>query len=266
MTTSRLAQTALSEAHAARDLARTRGEEADRQHHYDQMQHDMVSPIVQLSGGGSVGSGMVLATRDRDDEKRDAYVLTSFHVIRNILAGSTTERRAEIATTIYRAKGASQHEADLLEFDEELDLALLRVSNVGAELPSVTFATESEERATQVFTPIYTVGCPLGADPIPTRGEILRKDHELDGQDYWMISSPAYFGNSGGGVYLEGSRHLIGIFSKIYTYGRTNPVVIPHMGLLTPTSVLRQWLADHGHADVAPEVPTLVASSNEGGK
>ncbi len=58
-----------------------------------------------------------------------------------------------------------------------------------------------------------------------------------------MINAPTYFGNSGGGIYRADTKQLIGVFSKIYTHGKGNPVVVPHMGLCTPMEQIYAWLA-----------------------
>jgi hypothetical protein len=34
------------------------------------------------------------------------------------------------------------------------------------------------------------------------------------------------------------------VFSKIYTHGKGQPVVVPHMGLCTPMDLIYEWLAD----------------------
>ena len=70
-----------------------------------------------------------------------------------------------------------------------------------------------------------------------------------------MISAPTYYGNSGGGIFLADGRRLLGVFSKIYTHGRGNPVVVPHMGLCTPMSAIYAWLDAEGYGDVIPQVP-----------
>ena len=110
--------------------------------------------------------------------------------------------------------------------------------------------TKSTAHASKVFAPIYAAGCPLGNDPIPTRGEIASVHHEVDGTDYWMISAPTYIGNSGGGVYDEATHELLGIFSKIYTHGNLRPTVVPHMGLVTPLARIYEWLEAEGYARV----------------
>ena len=61
-----------------------------------------------------------------------------------------------------------------------------------------------------------------------------------------MVSTPAYFGNSGGGVFLAETCELIGIFSKIYTHGTYQPQVITHMGLAVPINVIHDWLDEIG--------------------
>ncbi|MHC4815442.1 MAG: serine protease family protein, partial [Planctomycetota bacterium] len=106
-----------------------------------------------------------------------------------------------------------------------------------------------------VFDPVYAIGCPLGNDPIHTQGEISSMRNELNGSNYWMINSPTYFGNSGGAVYLGDNRKLAGVFSKIYTHGRGTPVVIPHMGLFTPVTLIRAWLKEEKKAHVLGDKP-----------
>ena len=78
-----------------------------------------------------------------------------------------------------------------------------------------------------------------------------------------MINAPTYFGNSGGGVYLADSRSLIGVFSKIYTHGKGNPVVVPHMGLCTPIATIYAWLEKEKLAFVLTENPSRVVDSAE---
>ncbi len=217
----------------------------------DAMERAMMRPIVRLSGSNTVGSGIVVATRRSSEAERwNNFVLTSYHVVRDILLDARGDRRAEIKVAFYGPSGSQDATADLLVYEEALDLALLVVARDEAWPHLATFASAAEEQATDRFSGVYAVGCPLGNDPIPTHGEILSRDHRLEGQSFWMISAPSYFGNSGGGVFAAESRHLIGIFSKIYTHGRSFPTVVPHMGLLTPSSVVRDWLRRAGHGDL----------------
>jgi hypothetical protein len=113
-------------------------------------------------------------------------------------------------------------------------------------------ARRSRLEETCIFDPVVAVGCPLGNDPIPTRGEIATCNHEVDGERYWMINAPTYIGNSGGGIFASGTHELLGIFSKIYTHGSLRPTIVPHMGLVTPMSKIYDWFAEVGYGELIP--------------
>jgi hypothetical protein len=112
-----------------------------------------------------------------------------------------------------------------------------------------------------VFTGIYAVGCPLGNDPIPTGGFISSLRNEVGGSNYWMINAPTYFGNSGGGIFLESTHELIAVFSKIYTHGKGKPVVITHMGLATPIHAITDWMVAEKYGWLLGPRPEAVAGA-----
>ncbi len=209
----------------------------------EQLHRAMLSPTVQLNGEDTVGSGtLIYSRRTPRSGKNESYVITSYHVVRNILADSPRASREGISVTVYNEDGQLEVRADMICHDERIDAALLRLrskqifTNVAAILPRELAADLS------VWDPICAVGCPLGNDPIPTTGQLSSKRNVLNGSNYWMINAPTYYGNSGGGVYASDRRMLIGVFSKIYTHGRGNPVVVPHMGLCTPITAVYEWL------------------------
>ena len=70
-----------------------------------------------------------------------------------------------------------------------------------------------------------------------------------------MLSAPTFFGNSGGGVYLADTYRLVGISSMIYTYGKMNPTVVPHMGLFVPIETIYRWLDGEGYSFVHERKP-----------
>ena len=209
-----------------------------------QLNRELLAPTVQLNGDDTVGSGTLIYSQLNDEsESNETYVITSYHVVRNILADSPSAKRNGISVTIYAKDGKLEERADLVSQDERIDAALLklRTDDVYSNLARIIPLDRADE--VRVWERIYAVGCPLGNDPIPTQGEISSVSNELKGSNYWMINAPTYFGNSGGGVYLANSRELIGVFSKIYTHGRGNPIVVPHMGLCTPIDLIYRWLA-----------------------
>ncbi len=205
---------------------------------------ELLAPAVQLSGQETVGSGTIVrSVRDPKTGKADTWILTANHVVRNILADSPRTAREGIPVTVYTEKdGKIEVHADVVAHEQDIDAALLKVredrvfDNVARVLPRDDF------EKVRVWDEVYAIGCPLGNDPIPTKGAISSTRNVLNGTNYWMINAPTYYGNSGGGVFLADTRELIGVFSKIYTHGRGNPVVIPHMGLCMPVTTIYDWL------------------------
>ncbi len=206
---------------------------------------ELLSPAVQLNGDDTVGSGTIVYSGENPKTKKvETYVITSFHVVRNILADTPRAKRDGISVTIYDRVLDKKEElfCDMVSHDSKIDAALLKLRSTKRFTNIARVISKRAARKIRVWDPVYTVGCPLGNDPIPSQGEVSSLKNELNGANYWMINAPTYFGNSGGGVYLAASRELAGVFSKIYTHGRGTPVVIPHMGLFTPMPAIYSWL------------------------
>ena len=218
----------------------------DPRHMWD----ELVGPVVQLAGDATVGSGVLLASRPSEDGGWLTYLLTSWHVVRDIY-GSTDRVHLPITAKIYRPDGTTRFEtAHMVDYDVGLDVALLTLDTREHQPYGARLASRERVRAVATFEDIYAVGCPLGNDPIPTPGEIAASSHDVEGGHYWMISAPTYIGNSGGGIFDARSYELLGIFSKIYTHGSTRTTIVPHMGLATPLSVVYDWLDRVGQAQV----------------
>jgi S1-C subfamily serine protease len=208
------------------------------------LSRELLAPTVQLNGTETVGSGTIIkSVRDDRTGKAETWILTAYHVVRNILADSPRAVREGIAVTVYTEQdGRVEVRADLVAHEHEIDAALLRVRDDRVFDSVAHVLPRHEFPRVRVWDEIYAIGCPLGNDPIPTKGAISSMHNMLSGTNYWMINAPTYYGNSGGGVFLADSRELIGVFSKIYTHGRGTPVVIPHMGLCTPIESIYRWL------------------------
>jgi hypothetical protein len=233
------------------------------------MWDELVGPTVQLSGENSVGSGVLLRSKESGRTSsgtpiHDTYVLTAWHVVRDIVEG---DFEMPIPVSMYRPDGTIVMEsATLLAHDAGIDAAILRLDlnrpvDYGADL-----ATRTRLEQARIFERIYAVGCPLGNDPIPTPGEIATRKHVVDNVNYWMINAPTYIGNSGGGIFDAQTHELLGIFSKIYTHGALRPTIVPHMGLVTPLGPIYDWLEEEGYAHIVPvDAPTLAEASSTGG-
>ncbi len=219
---------------------------------------ELVGPVVQLAGESSVGSGVLLESQPNDDsEGYTTYLLTAWHVVRDI-QGDLSNRDMPVPVTIYRAENSGASEltieetATLLEFDATLDVALLQLDTLEAVEFGTHLAPPDLVERVRTFHEVIAVGCPLGNDPIPTRGEVASVNHQVDDESYWMINAPTYIGNSGGAIFDEETHGLLGIFSKIYTHGSLRPTVVPHMGLVTPMGEVYDWMDTVGFGALIP--------------
>ncbi len=214
----------------------------------DRLWHELVGPVVQLSGDLTVGSGVLLESQRRaSGEGWVTHLLTSWHVVRDIY-GTIERVDTPVPVRMYEPSGRYHDQtAHMVAYDVGLDIALLEMDLDSAVPHGARLATREELELVRTFESVYAVGCPLGNDPIPTSGEIASTAHDVDGLNYWMISAPTYIGNSGGGIFRASDHSLIGIFSKIYTHGSARTTIVPHMGLATPMPVIYEWLDRSGH-------------------
>jgi len=227
-----------------------------QQNRLQNLREQVLTPVFQLSGGEAVGSA-VLIHRQIDEEQSTYYALSCYHVVRDILEdrGELNDLSQEVVTAIFTFPSGKEVEASarMIAWDISTDLALLEVKSEYTLTNVASLAPRSRQRDLGIFANIYTVGCPLGTAAQATSGEITRANWEVDGEEYWMVSSPAYFGNSGGGVFHADTLELVGIFAKIYTHGTYRPQVITHMGLAIPISTIHDWLERAGYSELLPE-------------
>jgi len=220
---------------------------------------NLMGPAVRLSGGGTVGSAVLLQGEQTASGWR-TQLLTAWHVVRDIRLGLGEE--ALIPVSIYNQDGSTrEEEARLVCRDASMDIALLELTNTGAQFPGALLASRKSLDSVKIFEPVFAVGCPLGNDPIPTQGQLSDAHHMVDGTRHWMISAPTYIGNSGGGIFHAETGELVGIFSKLYTHGTLRPTVVPHMGLAVPLTEIYDWLEVEGHASLIPGSAEPVVAS-----
>jgi len=203
------------------------------------LQHDILTPSVQVSVKGNVGGGTLLFSRGTQ-----SYVITACHVVQKIIAGRDEETREPVEVTLYDDQGAAADtiDADLAAWDDRKDIALLRLRSVHEFPNSAKLATREALHDIRVFTPIYAVGCPLGHDPLPTLGEIATLNKEVNGERFWMMNAPTIFGNSGGGVFHRQTHELIGVSVMVCTYDGAVSTPVPHLGIMVSLETVYDWL------------------------
>ncbi|HEY3227402.1 MAG TPA: serine protease [Planctomycetota bacterium] len=225
------------------------------------LDRSILRPSVQVCGHGSVGGGTLIRSERDADGAFGTYILTALHVVRKSGDRETTPPapRPPVQVKIYGESGEPESaEGDLVLQDERRDLALLKMRTTRRYPVAARLASRERVRETTVFTPIYTVGCPLGHDPLPSFGEITTLHKEVNGERFWMMSAPTIFGNSGGGVFHRETLELIGVSAMICTFDNPVSTPVPHLGILVPLDSVFDWLRDNKYAflyDVTAAAP-----------
>lgn len=222
---------------------------------------EVLYPVVRVRTKQAGGSGTVLWSEKVDGEFV-TFVLTNQHVIDSAVTVKKkwnpflgremkTETRSTVSVEFFRYKHGSRNvgtysvDADIMAYEEDQDLALLRLRNVEraefiAMLPPV-----GKEAEIQIFDQVYAVGAALGHPPIATSGKICYMDDEMDDFEYWLSDAQIIFGNSGGAVFLADSHEFIGVPSRLAVAQigwSADPV--SHMGFFIPFWRIYDWLED----------------------
>jgi len=225
--------------------------------------HDEVLyPTVLVRTRKASGSGTVLYSKLKDQSKSEyeTYILTNHHVIDDCIKVSKEwdpmlgaeikkETRSTVNVEFYRYKhysrciGRFSVEADIVTYDKDQDVALLKLRSV-EKVPAVAQLYSDDIENIHVFDKVVACGCQLAHPPIHTRGEIMFMDDEIDNYNYWLSNAQIIFGSSGGGIYLDknGKHEFIGIPSRIAMSGWSD--AITHMGYFVPVDRIFTWLKD----------------------
>lgn len=221
-------------------------------------------PSVRVRAGNALGSGTLLFCQPDDPEKRpdefETLILTNHHVIADLITikedwDSTAGRKRfrefrESAVVEFfeykhhsRVTSKNGKEAEIVAWDNKLDLALLRLSAITEFGPTAKFASrERMDRGLYAFDAVYCVGCALGSDPIITHGQLSGFDYKIESHPYLMHTAPSIFGNSGGALYLEETRELIGVPARIAVTGYGQ--AITHLSYAIPMTTIFDFLVD----------------------
>jgi serine protease Do len=171
----------------------------------------------------SLGTGMII--------QADGYILTNYHVVKD----------AAVIRIIFDAERQQPEDratARLVGFDEEADLAVLKVARTG--LTPVTFGDSDKVRIGEWA---MAIGAPFDQAQTVTVGIIsaksryLEKAGQLSLQDYIQTDASINPGNSGGPlVDLQGE--VIGINTAILSPSRFNVGI----GFAAPSNSIREFL------------------------
>lgn len=163
---------------------------------------------------------------------QQGHIITNFHVI----SGSRT---SGISVTL--ANGES-YEAQVIGFEKEKDLAVLKIDAPRSVLQPINVGTSSNIRVGQS---VYAIGNPFGLDQTLTTGVVSALDREIQSQARVPIKGAIQTdaainpGNSGGPL-LDSQGRLIGVNTAIYSPSGASAGI----GFSIPVDVVRFVVPD----------------------
>ena len=179
------------------------------------------SVIVNVFWG--TGSGTIIKKTDNT-----MYVLTCHHVIDDII--KLNESGFSLGATVgymkldaeYNKVGVIMYVAEIIKYDEDNDLALLKIKTADVNLNVIEIAETEPKKGDTV----YTVGNPLSSVRTISKGILANTE-----VGFYVFDGTITYGNSGGGLFnLDGE--LIGVPARVPLYGSTKlGIYVPESGL-----------------------------------
>ena len=237
--------------------------------------NEMLYTVVLVEGPAGSGSGTVIFSDELtvDDEKEyHNYILTNHHVISmaitikkewdpNLGKERKKESRRPVEATwhIYNDYshmiGSRSQKAEIVAYNDRLDLALLRLRDRERPIdgPVATLLPDGEK--IYLYDEVWLSGAGLGEPPFSSFGHISNLDRIIEGEPYFLTTSPIIYGDSGGALFRYSAKRdkyeLIGVPSKVRIVGWGTPVT--HMAMSIPIDTVRDFLRENCYHEILDE-------------
>lgn len=223
---------------------------------------DTLLANCRVLAGRAGGSGTVLYSAPNTDEGYSTYILTNHHVVDGLIKiekkwNSLLKREtkaevfgiAEVHFFKYRweqrAVGATAIEAEIMAYDPDEDLALLRLRSDEQVKSVAKMLPKGEEKTLAIGTPVMAIGAGLGEPPVLTTGRLSQFGRDIDNREYWLQTAPTIFGNSGGAVFVEETEEFIGVPARIAVMMMGfSADAITHLSFMIPITRVYKFLED----------------------
>lgn len=231
---------------------------------YDKRHQELMLPVVRIQAHGATGSGTVIAVYKDKKGVPSAFVLTNHHVIDDLIKVEKKwspllqrDVKADVRATAdvhffsyrwkSRATGGSNVEADIVAYDKDEDLALLKLRfGDDAVLPvAATLYPRGEEDKLRVTMPVFCIGAGMGEPPVITSGFLSQFGQEIDNREFWLETAPGIYGNSGGALFLAETHQFIGVPARInvnFSFSGGDPIT--HLMYSIPITRVYKFLED----------------------
>lgn len=206
--------------------------------------------IVSSSGGGggsTVGAGSVIS--------KDGLVITNAHVVVNArtrrpYAKVSAYTRPQEVTGDFQSDLKHRHKVRVLDYDKDLDLALLKVEGVGESTGIIYFA---DPKGIMVGEEVVAIGHPeQGGLWSLTYGRIsgqMANQGKVRGKNVYQTDTSVNRGNSGGPL-LDKRGYMVGVNTNIARRG-SGDLAITGVNFALKSSVVTKWLKKRQGLNIA---------------
>lgn len=199
---------------------------------YEERHQKIALPCVRIRAGKAGGSGTILYSQEGEDGSYSTYVLTNHHVVDGCISieekWSTllkANRKMDVFQTVdvhlfeyrwsSRAIGGTSVQADIVAYDKEEDLALVKLRTGQPASAVAQLYPRHKESELRVGMAVLCVGAGMGEAPVQTGGFLSQFGREIDRREFWLSSAPGIYGNSGGALFLADGYEMIGVPARI---------------------------------------------------
>ena len=226
---------------------------------------EVLYPTVRVISLDAGGSGTVVYSK-KNNNKVESYIMTNFHVVEDAITieekwvphlgkkmDKEFKKTVRIETFNYnnysRCIGSNSIEADIVAYDQEEDMALLKTrdfENVISHIAHI-FPIDNIDGVC-IFDNVYNVGASLGHPPLATKGEIAYLDDEIDNYKFWLITAASTFGSSGGATMRFSVDRVRWEYIGMPSVGECAPdgiTTISHMVYIIPIDRIHKFWDDN---------------------
>ncbi len=228
-----------------------------------------VYPVVRIRDEfQGFGSGVVISSFKNKNKEIETYILTNSHVISSCIHDDFNER---ILVDIFNydkftnIKNISTYEADIIQYtipNSGIDLALLKLTDKETKNDTVNLLPNDNNLL--ISSDIISVSFQMNIGPIINNGILSVKNKCIYGNDYYLITSPCFYGSSGGATYwysdIDDKYYFIGLITMLENDITIKPIeeekteenkesqhtmtpVIYHIVYVQPIKSIRTWLS-----------------------
>jgi S1-C subfamily serine protease len=195
--------------------------------YYEERHNKIARPCVRIRAQQAGGSGTVLWAGEDT-----AYVLTNHHVVsgairvekrwnsllkRDIKSDIFDEVEVHLFKYKYNSRtiGGTSIQSEIVAYDEDEDLALLKMQGVDTEMRCAQLYPRNKEKELMAGMPVIAVGAGLGEPPVQTEGILSQFGQLIERREFWLHTASTIFGNSGGALFLGDTFQFIGVPARI---------------------------------------------------